>query len=431
MGRVAATVTELGRPLRDGEQGVVEVSSGHREILYWNATQQAWVGKPHYSMRQVDVWGMRSSGSPVQWVYPFSTSGLGRVDTGYGFQIHVVRDADLLWNAGLRLQENLTANMQSGADGAIPELALNWYDLELGDNFLSPTPTNQGVHLIGEADAFALRGATTGWQNSPAAPPTKNWYPELYAYGGNGNIVFERFTAQYRWVAGVVTGGTAGEASYFPPIYNRVGTWLRASTIPRLHDEVVDTWPDYGGRGFHMKIRTGAPVLKRNVVGDPEAYVYFDGVDDALQSVRYPNAIWGPPATLFMILRQRAGGTSPQMWVDANTLLYRGSDTDQVNVWAGGGPDVTYNRGSNWPMPFTIVSVTTDGTTQTIWENNVFKASGNSGNRGFGDFTIGTNNTGSFPAAIDVAELLVYDKALDTSERTQVLNWLNAKYSLF
>lgn len=431
MGRVASTVAGLGTPIIDGEIGVIEVAGGHREVLNWNAAQKAWIGKPRYSMRQIDTWGMISQGPPSVWIYPFSSSGLGGVDTGYGFQIHAVRDADLLWNAGLRLQENLTAAMRSGADGVIPEMALTWYDLDPGDNFLSPTPTNQGVHLVGEADASVLRSATTGWQNSPVAAPTKNWYPELYTLGGNGSIIFERFTAQYRWVGGTLSGGTAGETSYFPPIYNKVGTWLRASTIPRQHNEVVDTWPDYGGRGFHMKIRTGTPVLKRGVPGDPEAYVYFDGVDDALQSVRYPNAVWGPPSTLFMILRQRPGGSSPQMWVDASTLLYRGSDTDQVNVWAGGGPDVTYNRGSNWPMPFTIISVTTDGTTQNIWENNVPKASGNSGSRGFGDFTIGTNNAGTYPAAIDVAELLVYDKALNDTERTQVLDWLNTVYNLY
>lgn len=432
MGRVASTVAGLGTPIIDGEMGVIEVASGHREVLFWHAAQKAWIGRPKVTMKQKDVFGMSVDGNPANWRYPFATSGARGIDHDFGFQIHMERDAGLLWAAGLRLQQNLTGILKSGsATSTDYEVALNWYDLGPGDGFLSPAPDNFGVGLVAPPGSLP-RAATTGWVNAPiATAPTENWYPEIYSRGGEISNSFERFFAQHRWVGGTLSGGVSGETVDVPPIFNQLGTWLRAASIGRQHNEVVDTWPDYSGNGFHMKIRTGTPLMKRDVPGDPLAYVYFDGIDDALQTVRYPGAVFAPPGTLFIVLRQRAGGTSPQMWVDASTLLYRGSDTDQVNVWAGSGADVTYSRGANWPMPFSIISVTTDGTTQSIWENNVPKASGNSGSRGFGDFTIGSNNTGAYPAAIDVAELLVYDKALNNTERTQVLDWLNATYGLY
>src|SRR3954462_13870514 len=104
-----ATVGELGTPAEDGVLAFVTLPSGHKEPLWWNLGQGAWVGRPHASMKQMQTTGMKASGLPGAWKYPvFSESNTAPpVTRGYGFEIHTQLDAVEFWDAGLSLQEHL------------------------------------------------------------------------------------------------------------------------------------------------------------------------------------------------------------------------------------------------------------------------------------------------------------------------------------
>ncbi len=413
---VASTVAGLGSA-NDGDEGIIEVSTGHREHLRWHASLGAWVGEPHTHIRQVDGFAMRDNGNPAVWRYPHATSGVGSIDNSFGFALHDIRDAGLLSAAGLTLQENNQAAMRGGSDGLVPRLAINWYDLGPGDAFLSPVPSNFGIELTGVAGNQRFVMATTGWQNAPIDPFTKNGYPECYVTGSDV-VDFARLVCRHRWVSTPLSG-SAGEPSVAPPFAASVLWHLEAAWVPRAHNEVVDTWPDYSGRGSHMKIRAGAPVLKS---GSSPAYVSFDGVTDCMETVLQPGA--AQPYTMFMVLRQRAEGGTQQMWFDGSGLLYRDNATNKVNLWLGGGPDLTYNRASNWPSDFICVSVVANGASSNIWEDRTLKVSGDCGTRSFTNLLLANNTFSSLPAAIDVRTMLTYTGALNDTDRNTVLTYL-------
>lgn len=432
MGLVSETVAGLGTPSEDGTVGLIRTASGHEVELYWNATQGAWLSKPRVAMRQKANVGMRTDGAAATWKYPL---GVESPDPGvnsvqFGFQIHKALGFGDLWAAGLRLQEHLSAEMFTSGGSSAPEIALNWYYLNEGDAFLTPVPTNQGVHLVGDNDPFVYHFFSTGWQNSPIAAPAAgtHGYPEIYTFGTA--VSFRNFAARYRWVAGDVGAeGSAEQAAKLPAVGNLLG-WYAADNIPVVDGGAVAEWADYSGRGQAFQQATGAKRPSVQSAGGIR-YVSFDGVDDCLKTIG--EIVSGNPFTIFLVLRQNAGGATQQVWLGQKgagaPLFYRGDATDQVNAWVG-GTDLIYHRASPWPSPFMVWTAVCNGATTTLYEGGTQVASGDAGSVGLPGLTLGSNGSETLPAQIDVAEVILAFKAATTQERTDVVAYLQTKYGL-
>ena len=437
MGRVEAHVDDLPHR-RDGDAGVIRTPSGLEMGLTWNEAEEVWIGQPTISMRQIINLGMRTTGLPANWKYPgaFTETGPLADQRGYGFQIHEVTDPlpYEMWQAGLRLQEHLSAEMKLAADpeAGPPEIALNWYELAEGEDFLSPTPVSQGVRLVGDTNLDTYRWHSSGWQNSPVAEPLaeSHWYPELYTL--HGGVNFRHLTARHRWVGGPGIGelGSVERPSQYPALENVV-SWHRARDVAAADTVAFSTWTDYSGRGRHLTQPTSAkrPNARRDTPGGMR-YVRFNGA----QCLRTSLLTTSQPVTVILVMRQQATGGTQQVWMGPNgsgaALLYRGDATNQVNVWAG-GTDLTYDRGSAWPSPWMIWSVVLDGDNTTVWENLTEVASGDAGDFGFGGLVLGANNDESLPARIDVAELIVANSAVGDTAREDLVNALNDRYEIF
>lgn len=438
---IAATVAGLGVPTVDGVMGAVKVGSGadlHHEVLIWNLAQGAWLGRPRYSMRQIDApWGMVGSGNPSQWVYPHLTEGAGGIDTGFGFQIHPVNYADALCAAGLRLQEHLSCMAKASPGGPSGKLALNWYSMNPGSQFLSPPPTNFGVPLITESDTngITFKFCNSGWQNTPAAIASgKSYYPELYQH--DDSFAFKDFTARHRWTGGTIGAlGGSDDTDHRPPVIGSLQNWHVADYVPRADGAPIPDWQDSSGYGRHLQQSNIAkqPLLVKNVLNG-HAVVRFDGIDDLLKTVSAAGAV-SQPATIMIVLKQYAGGAAQQVWIEGESsttpLVYRADAADQVDYWLGAGSDAVYHRGSAWPSPFVCFSLVANGGASNLWENKTPKVAANAGSTlGLG-LTIGAAQDGTLPAQIDVAEILMYYRALSDAERNSVVDYLNAKYGLF
>ena len=441
MALVASTVAGLGTPAVDGAEGIVQVSTGTRELLRWNLPQGAWVGRAKTSMKQHDTWGMNGGLNLATWAYPFRTEGAGYIDTGYGFMIHQVLDAHLLYGAGLRLQEHLVADLRqedhTETEGA--ELALTWYSLDDGDAFLSPETPNHGVRLkvrtgvgYGPVDQTQYFSMASGWQPQPEViVPTKNFYPELYV---RGRISFRRLHAQYRWVAGNLTGAGSEPLTERPPLDPKMLQWFDARSIPQVDTTAIETWADYSSRRWHL---TQPTVAKRPVVMTEggKRFVRFDGVNDSLATITAPETATGTaqPLTVFLVMRQRAEGGGTQVWVAPNTgnspLLYRGDAAGMVHTWAGSGSDLTYDHGT-WPSPWTVWSFELNGAGTNVWEGLTVKASGNPGAVAFSSIQLGNNAAEAFPAAIDVAAMIFAFVDVSDVERSAVVTWLGSKFGV-
>lgn len=429
------SVLELGTPIVDGIVDVLRVGAGatyHEERLVWNLGQLAWVGQERYSMRQIDINGMVRQGADNSWAYPFQTDGLGGIDTAFGFQIWLVRQLGLLQNAGLQLQEKLSAYIKPTGD-KVAQLALNWFALDQGDSFLSPVPTNIGLILNGVPQDNRFFYCSTGWQNSPANPidPGKSGYPELYGKGTA--FSFRRLTAQYRLVGGLAGPlGGAGETSQLPKT-NKLFTWLIADNIPIADGASIAEWPDYSSftRTLKQSDASKRPVLVRNALNG-HAVARFDGINDFLQTSVGDTG--SQPFTIFIVLKQYTAGSTQQVWISGGVgtspLIYRFDAANQIDTWGGSGGDLTYNRASNWPSPYMVISMTFNGASSALWENgNLAKAADQEGG-GWAGLTLGARNDGALPASIDVAEVIGYYQAMTDPDRLAVVNYLMSKYAI-
>jgi hypothetical protein len=356
--------------------------------------------------------------------------------TAYGFQIHKELHPGPFTDAGLRLQEHLSAQMRRSSveTSSTPKISLQWYELENGDQFLSPEVDDErfGVQLDGTLENVVYRMCSTGWQLSPIPSPIPNttWYPEIYTFGPGTE--FRNFTALHRWIGGDVgeLGGNEQASKY--PALPTVVNWHRAAHIPVADLAAVPAWADYSGRGRSLRQLTGGkqPVVRRD---SPTGfrYVRFDGSNDSLAG---SFALLEQPLTVFMVMRATSGGGTQQVWLGSNqagpSLLYRGDATNQVNVWAG-GTDLTYNRGGNWPSPWMIWSVVLDGSDTTVWENLTPVGSGDPGSTGLAGLIMGNNVGETLPARLDVAELVISAAAVGDSARQDAINALNEIYQVF
>lgn len=454
---MAATVDELGVPTEDGVLGTVTVDlSVQPEHLVWNLESQTWIGRPRISCTEIDEpFGILASGPTGGWNYgglniggspdfPAATTFPFGDPNSKGFMPHHFPRPDLLWAAGLRLQEMLFGEMMSGS-GGVPRAAINWYELDEGDPFLSPNPENIGVALYGIPMEGGHRFACTGWQNSPVAAPTKTkWYPLPYV-GGVASYHLTRFTAMARMVGrpSAVGGpdlGAFGGADFrtLPPITNFLYSQNVADDIPLASGQPVGEWVDASPYGRNLKQATSSkkPLLVRNAPGwNGHAVVRFDGVDDVLHGVTGVGSGAVQPYCIFMALKQYAAGGTQQVWHessgDAKPLIYRYDATNALHFWAG-GTELSYNVPGGWaPNPRLILSAQFDGASSSIWLNNNEVLTGNMGSAGLVGASIGAAQDDTLPAKIEVAEYVVYFTALTAPERTSIVNYLNAKYAVF
>jgi hypothetical protein len=216
--------------------------------------------------------------------------------------------------------------------------------------------------------------------------------------------------------------------------------WLDAGQLNGLADGAsVSRWPDRSGAGFvaTQTISARQPVYLADVLnGRP--VVDFDGVDDYLTItaslvgggrartvafVARPNVVAATgimdlgdgsrTGGAFMITPETAVrvGVGYRIWRNAlptarasvGVVILNGKSTDNLAGWIDGSPLGVAST--------VTTSINTKGVT-TI-----------------GSWT--ASPIGPYNFAGDIAELIVYDRALSTTERQQIERYLASKYSLF
>jgi hypothetical protein len=221
--------------------------------------------------------------------------------------------------------------------------------------------------------------------------------------------------------------------------------WLHAAAVALADAQPVAAWPDSSGAGLNFGQAEAArrPTLRTNVVGG-QPVVRFDGVDDVLSagSVAGSVLVGANEATVFCVQKQ-AGAKAQNTtlhWIAPddtnrfgahlsyeNTLIF-----DFGNVTAGGR--VGGAQPAGWDDAFKIVSLRRlSGGAGAIRVGGADAVTGT--------FTDALDNTQSAPLFVggmgaeavsalqgDLAELIVYNRGLSDAERTQVYDYLNAKY---
>lgn len=206
--------------------------------------------------------------------------------------------------------------------------------------------------------------------------------------------------------------------------------WLDATAISGLVDgDPVATWSDLSGNGNHATQATAGlrPLYKTSILnGRP--VVRFDGAGDYL-AVFFTLA---QPEAIFLVGQWRAPS-------DGQTL-FDGNGANTMRVLANGVTPVYRMLASGGD--FTTSTPVTTGTFQVIYalfsgSSSALRINGGSadvGNAGFGaggGIVLGAlGDPGSLSSAVDLAEVILYNREPSNAERQRVERYLSRKYGI-
>jgi len=213
-------------------------------------------------------------------------------------------------------------------------------------------------------------------------------------------------------------GNPAATRSAQPNTIPGLSLWLKADAITSLADGAqVDTWPDSSGNTLTVTRDAGTPVFRTNVLnGQPVVRFTPDGesrfVFPQMTDIR----------TVFWVVRETSATSG------AHFLL---GDDDKFH----------FHRGTNGPIWSTNTSANIrNGTTRLMGQ----PVNGTTTQLGSGFRLVSVVTTGNVEASRlsrdrsiagrswdgDVAEVILYNRALTESEEAMVGNYLAAKYGL-
>jgi phage gp36-like protein len=230
------------------------------------------------------------------------------------------------------------------------------------------------------------------------------------------------------WLASYTAQAVYTASATIPVATNGLRMWLRADVGVTVNGAgAVERWEDLSGHGNHMLQSNPfqQPVLQSAGLG-ARATVRFDGNNDSLLGVEAMN--FGRPSTVFLVYEvfdyaSFAQGRILQNSADSSWILYTGG-------FASGGTSVQSGGvGLNQPTVAVMTNSLT-GTTINIngsdWTQNPNASSGTPGR-----LNLGAGTGPGYPANCSVAEVIVYDRALNDAERQEVEAYLAGRYTLY
>lgn len=264
--------------------------------------------------------------------------------------------------------------------------------------------------------------------------------------------VFDRGTNQpihlFSWGSAVdemTLGSSRSAADFVPTNIADIELWLKASSLATTltNGQAVSSWPDSSnlGRNAIQGSSTAQPTFRTGVVNS-QPVVRFDGTNDYLD-------IQGGPSlsrqnfTLFVVFKPSSGGSVQQVVVNmrdeptTGTIFFPaawGGPTTQAGaVWASDNNGLLTVPYTSAVGSFVIHSAVGRGSGVRVYKNGTFQdlSSHIPGAVVDNAIRIGRSfgSTGYFLNG-DVAEIIIYDRALDDEEREQVEDYLREKFRI-
>jgi len=225
-----------------------------------------------------------------------------------------------------------------------------------------------------------------------------------------------------------------------PPARIRgLALWLDASRLTGLSDgAAVATWNDRSGNG-HNAVQSNPsqqPSFRQQAVNNRPA-VHFDGVDDALDAGEID--LYQDGQTIFVVARVNVAQN--QMFVSQHagsnngSWFFGGTPTGvKYVVITGNDHRIDYNANASSTKNFGLWTARYDGTQMDV-EANGDTLPGSAPQSGAiqdanQHVIVGSYGSVGWKLRGDIAEMIVYDRALSLSERTSVEKYLGTKYGL-
>ena len=245
-------------------------------------------------------------------------------------------------------------------------------------------------------------------------------------------------------------------SGFNPKQIANLGLWLDAddaSTITTVSGGVSE-WRDKSGSGrvFSQEIANNRPTVATNVFGTKPA-IRFDGSNDALQSTADAGSLVFP-ATLFMVVNKPVSTSDGGLFthIKSGTDSYNSADAwvlstntnaAAIRVLGGVNTNLFPGVGSSGTLLGKFLVSLRIATNSAILKNRtaglsntdaLFTLNATPSNNGCGlgflSTWTGAANSLIHNLAGDIAEVLIYSRALSASEESSVENYLAKKYGL-
>ena len=283
-------------------------------------------------------------------------------------------------------------------------------------------------------------------------------YDITYKFWLNGNVDEVRITKGVARYPGGTTFTPPTAAfpdtgpAFTPDSITGLQAWWSASDAVRSGSNVT-SWPSRVG-GYTLSVGSGQPTYSATGFNDlPQ--VSFDGVDDAMRTTENVLSLgFSDSMSMFAVVRPASlpgtarparryavigGETQGQLTNYLSLRSYLGSQTWNAALGRAGVSDSVADSSVSVTVLRKLHGMTYNGATITNFLNN--SAAGtqssspeSSATSGSGSFTLGTlfyngSYLSDFFSHVDIAEVVIFNKALSDAERTQIYNYFNNLYS--
>lgn len=307
-----------------------------------------------------------------------------------------------------------TVSIQLNSGGPV---TVRYYDL-----VVSPDIYIRDYHPDQQIDLPDLVGFSEYWMSD-------NCHTDAWCQGrdlNQDNIVnaadFAGF-ADY-WLAGY------GLLDIITSIPNLIG-WYKADSLTGLTDgQTVSNWPNSGYRADSAVATSGSPVYRaaKASLNNMPTVEFYAG--DEMQISGIISFLNGMPFTIFLVSTDNFGGLSAGGISGSIPRLYCRPSAFQI----GTGPITVALPGtSNAAVRVYQLSGQAGGAgLMSAWENGVLAGSANTGSEGglISNFTTDVLGWPFLGKAGTLAEVIVYDRALDAEELNTVGYYLSQKYGI-
>jgi hypothetical protein len=312
-----------------------------------------------------------------------------------------------------------------------------------------------GLSLWLKADAGVTTGSGTAFISSivitGAGSTTSNgtytrttgWTTTFYKTGGN--YISYGYNATAESDVWAIYDATLGYTTYYAGDEGTISAWVidggaanaPSSTSSNTTPTVVTTWADQSGSGNNFS-GTGAQYSANSLNGKP--VLYFNGVDSYLTS----------PSTL---LNNFSAITIIAVWKivagQSNKGIFGTADYSDIEIVANPNLEVRIRNG-NYEDTFITTGFTNLGSYTLSYldaqnQDGLAYKNGSlvSGTNGSGvEMPLGTGisydlgryaypNFSTLYSEMYLAEFIIYNKRLNSTERQQVQTYLNTKYAIY
>ncbi len=213
--------------------------------------------------------------------------------------------------------------------------------------------------------------------------------------------------------------------------------WLDAadSSTISLNGSTVSQWNDKSGNSFNVVQGTEGAQPSYNATGlNGKGSIEFDGVNDSLASEINIGITGNDARTIFIVgkLEQDDNSFIALGAKSTNELYSMGSwGEDWLLIGWGGAPTYDYNTGVEYDTNNHIHTITHDQTTTNWYIDGAEVGAGYTHTyaTAANKLYIGVRVNDSYMLG-NISEIIIYERALSSGERTEVFNYLSSKWGI-